>query len=390
MPNWNGINLERIFDDPSVKKQVEVKIETGYWKESKLDFFMGKGKNRAIRVYPTNTLDPYIPRLKDKLRGDGVTGNTDFNANLDEFEVFSNTVYPKVVGNSVKSEIAQYTRLKNIDFVAESIDGLKDWMKDRVQAHTFASLVNNFTNVVVAKNGGFYDTTSAADVRAACANIVAGDTLNVKAVRRLVSMAKNGYRYNGESTFAISPLRVEMKTEKGITFIHETYVLFVDSYQAEQLKNDPEWGEMQKQAGERGKNNNIFTGIVGTIDNCAVVDMGNWNECNVGLPTSHFSQDKFSAFVSNAEAMTLGDYSGKSDRETSIGALLGASAICNVMNDTPKIYIDEAQDLGRKTQVGIDKVIGIAKAVFNSHKKNSQSAYNGQDFGVIGIISSKE
>ena len=181
-----------------------------------------------------------------------------------------------------------------------------------------------------------------------------------------------------------------MKTEKGITFIHETYVLFVDSYQAEQLKNDPEWGEMQKQAGERGKNNNIFTGIIGTIDNCAVVDMGNWNEYNVGLPTSHFSQDKFSAFVSNAEAMTLGDYSGKSDRETSIGALLGASAICNVMNDTPKIYIDEAQDLGRKTQVGIDKVIGIAKAVFNSHKKNSQSAYNGQDFGVIGIISSKE
>lgn len=389
--NWNGINVENIFEDPSVQSQVAVALEKGYWRESKLDFFTGKGKNRAIRVYPVNTLDPYMPRLKDKLRGDGVTGNTDLDANLDEMEIFSHTIYPKVIGNAVKSEIKEYSKLKKIDFAVESIESLKDWVKDRIQCHTYATLVNNLTNVVVSKSDGFYDTTANKTVKAAASNMVAGDVLNVKAVRRLINMAKNGYRYNGTDTFPIAPLKVEIKTENGISFIHETYVLFIDGYQAEQLKNDPEWGEMQKRAGERGKNNNIFTGIIVTIDNCAVIDMGNWNSYNIGLPTSYFDQDKFGKFVSNAETIApLTNYNAKSDKEACIGVLLGASAMCLAMNDVPKILIDDTVDMGRKTQVGIDKILGISKSVYHSHNKASKSAYDGQDFGVIGILSIKE
>ncbi|WP_169785079.1 DUF4043 family protein [Campylobacter curvus] len=384
------INWNEIYDSPDVVKQVEIEIEKGYWKESKLDLLTGRGKNRAIRTYNIDTLDPFIPRLKDKLRGDGVKGNTDIDANLDEFEVHSYTIYPEVIANGIKSEIKQYNKIKRVDFAKEASDSLKEWVKERIQAYTFASAVNNFTNIVASKSNGFHDTTDAKSVKEACGKIQKGDVLNVKAVRQAINMAKNGIRYDGSATFPIAPLQVDMKTESGISFYHETYVLFVDANQANQLKNDPEWGEMQKQAGERGKANNIFTGIIGTIDNCAVIDMGTWNEFNIGLPTSHFEQTKFANFVTNAKSiMTLGDYSGKSEQETCLGCLLGASAICVAMNEMPKLLLDDA-DFHRKDMVAIEKVFGLGKAVYNSHKKNSLSPYNGQDFGIIGVISSKD
>lgn len=384
-----AIKWEKIFDDPSVVKEVEVEIEKGYWKESKLDLLTGRGKRRAIRVYPVNSTAPFMPRIKDKLRGDGVIGNTDLEANLDEMEIFSHTIYPKVIGNALKSEINEYTQMKKIEFVKESIESLKEWVKERVQAHTFASLVNNFTNVVVAKAGGAHDTTGKS-VAEACNMTTAGDVLNVKAIRKAVSMAKNGRGFDGRATFPISPISLELKTTQGISFVHETYVIFVDSYQAEQLKSDPEWGEMQKQAGARGEHNSIFTGILGTIDDCAIIDMGTWNEYNIGLPTSGFPQEKFERFVENTPKISkLDNYSGKSSVETCLGVLIGAGGMCVSMNETPRIYVNDKVDMGRKTQVGIDKIFGISKAVYTSHNKRSKSPYEGKDFSVIGIISAK-
>ncbi|MGP1579969.1 MAG: phage capsid family protein [Wolinella sp.] len=386
-----AIKWESVFDDPSVVKEVESEIEKGYWKESKLDLLTGRGKRRAIRVFPVNNLSPYMPRIKDKLRGDGVVGNTDLEANLDEMEIFSHTIYPKVIGNALKSEIKSYTELKKINFVKESVDSLKEWVKERVQAHTFATLVNNFTNVVCAKaTDGAHDTSSKTTIASACNMIGAGDVLSVKTIQKAVAMAKNGRGFDGKATFPINPISVELKSESGISFYHETYVVFVDSFQAEQLKADPEWKEMQKSAGERGKHNAIFTGILGTIEDCAVIEMGSWNDFNVGLPTSGFAQEKFESFVTNASKVSkLASYSGSGSVETCLGVLIGAGGMCLCMNEKPHLYIDDTVDMGRKTQVGIDKIFGVSKAVYGSHNKQTKSPYDGQDFAVIGIVSAK-
>ncbi|MGG7073187.1 DUF4043 family protein [Campylobacter sp. 9BO] len=382
---WNAI-----YDDKSVQTQVAKEIEKGYWLESKLDPFIGTGKNRILRVYPRKGIEPFRPRIKDKLRGDGIKGNTNFDANQDNMEIFSYTIQPEVVGNSLESDIIHYDDLRNIDFAKEAVESLQDWMKDYVSASVFANIVNNFTNVVAAKATDGYQDTTAKSVKELCGKITKDDKLSVKTIQRAISMARRGYKYDGTTTFPIRPFGFEAETKQGIKYFRSTYILFVSGEQAEQLKQDKEWQEMQKQAGARGEDNNIFTGCIGSIEGCVVIDMGSWTDYEVGLPSSGFNQAKFESHIEiGREAGKLADYGGKSSVETSIGVLLGASALCIGMNETPTLYIDKSHDMGRKIRVGIDKILGISKAVYEPHERASVSPYKGQDYGVIGIISAK-
>lgn len=391
----NGIKLNEWRDNPNVAIQIADRIEKSVWEESNWDTLIGTGENRGLRVFKNNgekALSPYRPRLKGALTGDGVKGNADFDTNYDKLTIYSQTVYPEVIGNSLRSDHRLEHIITQVDFLKESVDSLQSWIKDRRDRILVASLSNDFTNCVVCDSAnGYKDTKSETSTQDAAKKIVKGDVLNVKAIRRAIYMAKRGIGYNGAEKFPIKPLKITKKSISGVMTQMYSYVILVDSIGAEQLRNDPEWIELQK-VDKRGMDNNLFTGFLGIIDSCPVIDMNTWSELQPGLLNSEVSESEFSKFlniknINNSKITPPSSYANS--QPVCMGALIGASSLVFVGQSKPTIYIDDTQDAGRKMVVGIDRIMSIAKARYiNDDEPNSP--YHNTDFATIGIFYSKE
>lgn len=393
LDSLNKINLAAWRENPNVAIEIARTIENASWQKSPFAPFMGRGQDRGVRTYNVKDSNPYRPRLKAQLTGDGVRGNADFETNFDNLEILSQTVYPLIIGNSIKSPVKQYTQIEQIDFIKEATESLTDWIQDKRDRAFITALTNDLSNVVVCdKNGGkgYKDTTNETSVIEASKRTVKGDVCNVKALRRAIFMARSGINYKNKEAFPIKPIRSNMHSVGGIEVTNYSYLILLDTYQANQLKNDPEWIAMQK-VGVRGEKNNLFTGLVGLVDECPVIDMGVWTKMQVGLLNSEISD---SDFISNINEQNVGGNltppsAYANGQAVSIGFLIGASALVMVGSDTPSFYIDESQDAGRKVVCGVDRLMAIAKAKFEN-ASGRLSPYANTDFSTIGIISSKE
>ncbi|STP13366.1 hypothetical protein [Helicobacter cinaedi] len=147
---------------------------------------------------------------------------------------------------------------------------------------------------------------------------------------------------------------------------------------------------MQIHAGERGDKNRLFSGLLGLIDGCPVIDMGIWTKLQVGMPNSELSDEDFKKNIDpqNVSKITPPSYY-TGTQPIAIGALIGASAIVMAGNDKVSFYINDNEDSGRKVVCGVDRLLSIAKGRF-ALESGSLSAFSNQDFAVIGLFSSKE
>lgn len=391
LESLNRINIQAWRENPNVAVEIAKTIENASWQKSPFAPFMGRGQDRGVRTYNVKDANPYRPRLKAQLTGDGVRGNADFDTNFDNLEILSQTVYPLVLGNSLKSPIKQYTQIEQIDFIKEATESLTDWIQDKRDRGFITALSNDLSNAVICdKQGlGYKDTTTEPSVTDASKKIVKGDVCNVKAIRRAIFMARSGINYKNKEAFPMKPIRANMHTVNGVDINNYSYIILLDTYQANQLKNDPDWIAMQK-VGVKGDQNNLFTGLLGMIDECPVLDMGVWTKMQVGLLNSEISDTDYLANLNEQNVSKItkpSDYAN--NQPVSIGFLIGASALVLVGSDTPSFYIDETQDAGRKIVCGVDRLMAIAKAKFEN-TSGALTAYANTDFSVIGIISSKE
>lgn len=388
----NKINVAAWRENPNVAIEIARTIENASWKKSPFAAFMGRGQDRGVRTYNVKDANPYRPRLKAQLTGDGVRGNADFETNFDHLEILSQTVYPLIVGNSIKSPVKQYTQIEQIDFIKEATESLTDWIQDKRDRAFITALTNDLSNIVVCDQGGagFKDTTNEPSTTEAAKKIIKGDTLSVKALRRAIFMARSGINFKGREAFPIKPVRSSLHTVGGVELTNYSYLILLDTYQANQLKNDPDWIAMQK-VGVRGDKNNLFTGLIGLIDECPVIDMGVWTKMQVGLLNSEVSDGDFYANINeqNAAGILTPPSAYANVQPVSVGFLIGASALVMVGSDVPTFYIDESQDAGRKVVCGVDRLMAIAKAKFEN-ASGALSPYANTDFSVIGIASSKE
>ncbi|TSA81488.1 DUF4043 family protein [Helicobacter mehlei] len=387
----NDINLANWKSDPNVSVKIGEQIEAASWLKSPFEPLTGRGSDRGVRTYLVPDNQPYRPRLKAQLSGSGVRGNTDFNANFDNLEILSQTIYPEVVGNAIKSEIKHYSAMKHIDFIKEASDSLTEWIQTKRDRALVCALSNDFTNVVVCDQTDGYKSPNPNDsVPDLTKQIQAGDTMSVKAIRRAIFQARAGVRHDNKQAFPLKPIRSESTTTGGVSVQNYSYIILLDSFAINQLKSDKEYQEMQKFAGLRGDKNALFSGLVGLIDNCPVIDMGVWTSVNVGLLNSEVSDTEYLANINAQNCGTTtppSHYTGA--QPISIGALVGASAL--VLAGTPSInfYINETEDAGRKTICGVDRILGISKARFMS-ASGVNPIYDDSDFAVIGLFSSKE
>ncbi len=389
--SFNQIDVSGWKDNPNVAVAISKEIEKVSWEESKFEPFLGRGYDRGLRAFEVTNTSPCRPRLRPKLEGEGVSGNADFDTNTDNFEVLTQTMYPIVVGNSIKSEIEHYQKMNQINFIKESTEGLKTWYREKKDKNFATALYNDLTNVVVCDAAdGYKDTTSDLSVSDATKKVAQGDVLNVKAIKRAIFMAQTGTKYNGKDAFPIRPLRVSKQNSQGFMVSLNQYAILVDSYGATQLRNDPEWKEMQKMDKRGQEINNLFTGFLGVIDGCPVIDMGIWSRSTTGLINSEVSEQDYRNNINpqNFQTITPPSYYAGAKAQC-MGFLIGASALIIAGSTKPTLYIDDTADLGRKTICGIDGVLSIAKGRFGS-ENGELSLYHNSDYAVIGIAYSKE
>lgn len=214
----NAINFAGWKEDPNVQLNIARVIEKASWSKSPFESFFGKGADRGVRFYAVKDSQPYRPRLKAPLTGTGVEGNADLDTNYDSLEIMSQTTYPKVIANAIKSEIEKYTALKQIDFIKEASDSLTDWMRLRRDKALVSALITDFTNCVVCdQTSNFKDTSNEPDVATAAKKIKKGDVMNVQALRRAIFMARTGINYKGKECYPLKPIKSDLVSVQGIS-----------------------------------------------------------------------------------------------------------------------------------------------------------------------------
>ncbi len=377
LENLNNINFNNISNNKNIGIEVGFEIQEASWVKSPFKSITGRGSDRGIRTYTVKNAQPYRPRLKAQLSGSGVSGNTDFEANYDKLEILSQTIYPEVFGNALPSQIRAYDEIERIDFIKEACDSLANWMNEERDKRIVASLTNDFTNYLYTP------------------------TMSVSTIRKAIFLARNGLKKDNSKAFPIKPIRADMVSVGDVVVQNTSYIIFLDSYQANQLKKDADFKELRKLYAFANEDKGIlYHGLLGVIDNCPVVDAGVWNKLNVGMPNSTISESEFKRYINKANANSIvspgqlkekikENKENKENKEISIGCLIGASSVLLAGSENTNFYIDETKDAGRKSVVGVDCILGVSKAKYQS-SNSVITPYDNQDFAVIGLVSNME
>ncbi|ANT42774.1 structural protein [Helicobacter phage Pt1918U] len=376
LESLNNINFNNISNNKNIGIEVGFEIQEASWVKSPFKSITGRGSDRGIRTYAIKNAQPYRPRLKAQLSGSGVSGNTDFDANYDKLEILSQTIYPEVFGNALPSQIRAYDEIERIDFIKEACDSLANWMNEERDKRIVASLTNDFTNYLYTP------------------------TMSVSTIRKAIFLARNGLKEDNSKAFPIKPIRADMVSVGDVVVQNTSYIIFLDSYQANQLKKDADFKELRKLYAFANEDKGVlYQGLLGVIDNCPVVDAGVWNKLNVGMPNSTISESEFKHYVNKANVNSIvspGQLKEKikiprekENKEISIGCLIGASSILLAGSENTNFYIDETKDAGRKSVVGVDCILGVSKAKYQS-SDGVNTPYDNQDFAVIGLVSNME
>ncbi|EQD92246.1 hypothetical protein L934_03675 [Helicobacter pylori PZ5080] len=372
----NNINFNNISNNKNIGIELGSEIQEASWVKSPFKSITGRGSDRGIRTYAVKNAQPYRPRLKAQLSGSGVSGNTDFEANYDKLEILSQTIYPEVFGNALASQIRAYDEIERIDFIKESCDSLANWMNEERDKRIVASLTNDFTNYIYSPK------------------------MSVNTIRKAIFLARNGLKEDSSKAFPIKPIRADMVGVGDVVVQNTSYIIFLDSYQANQLKQDADFKELRKLYAFANEDKGVlYHGLLGVIDNCPVVDAGVWNKLNVGMPNSTISENEFKRYINKANANSIVSpvelmnkikkEKNKEIKEISIGCLIGASSVLLAGSENTNFYIDETKDAGRKFVVGVDCILGVSKAKYQS-SDGANTPYDNQDFAAIGLISNME
>ncbi len=380
LESLNNINFNNISSNKNIGIEVGFEIQEASWVKSPFKSITGRGSDRGIRTYAVKNSQPYRPRLKAQLSGSGVSGNTDFDANYDKLEILSQTIYPEVFGNALPSQIRAYDEIERVDFIKEACDSLANWMNEERDKRIVASLTNDFTNYLYTP------------------------TMSVATIRKAIFLARNGLKEDNSKAFPIKPIRADLVSVGGVMVQNTSYIVLLDSYQANQLKKDPEYKELRKLYAFANEDKGVlYHGLLGVIDNCPVIDAGVWNKLNVGMPNSTISESEFKRYINKANANSIvspgqlkellktkeAKKTLLDNKEISIGCLIGASSVLLAGSETTNFYIDETKDAGRKSVVGVDCILGVSKAKYQS-SDGVTTPYDNQDFAVIGLVSNME
>ena len=304
------------------------------------------------------------------LEGDGVTGDYMLEGNEEEIKAYDRVIRIDQLRNAnrLKGRLADQKSIVN--FRTTSRDVLAYWAADRIDQLAFLTLSgivytkrNNGADRPVLPTGqNLGDLEYAADVNPPSANrhlrwdatagdfapgdaaaVAAGDTISYKMLVLAKAYAKNQYIRG-------------IKAGSG----REVYHVFVDPTTMAQLKLDPDYIANVRNAGVRGKSNELFAGT-----SSVMVD---------GLIIHEFRH------VYNTSGLTDGNKWGVGGNVDGCRVLFcGAQALG--MADIGNAYWDEDDfDYSNSPGISVGKMFGFLKPDFHSIYTGSD-----EDFGVVAI-----
>ena len=278
----------------------------------------------------------------------------------------------EVHGNSVESgeDVKLLNQTQFINFREDAKDGLTEQETDKLDRIILSRATADCTCIVAA--GHRTDITTA--------NITATDYATVADIRDVIATAKSSKHKDGSKKPKIKPYKTILTTDiHGVQVKRKIYLMFVGEATAFNLKQDPAWAEAQQSASDIGLGSPIFTGQLGVIDDCVLLDIGTVTEDYAGIYTSADT---------GFDGQDFSGYAGAAGAKTEINILMGATAMLMPM-DSGFNYYEEDYDMKRKARIGIDRQLAIQKAKFVGKKAHEiASSFHNKDFGIVAFVAS--
>lgn len=314
--------------------------------------------------------------MRALLRGAGVKGNTNLDANRDKLQFLTMKVEGDVLANSLESlhkKITSTSIAKN--FRIDAKDGLSDWLSDKLDRIRFAKFSEDCTNIVVVKADG--RVVPASKIADATDGLEAGDRFSTQTADEMLKRASNGYvDADGVRHPPVRPFKTETRVVNGVEQEIGFYIIYLGPESAESIAEDSIYLQWQDSLTKANKSDFYLTGLIGEYKNAIFVKKNAWSEEYAGVLTSDIKE--YEDYASGFE-----QYSGKDGIVTEINFLLGATAGMQPFQDIPD-YIEDSTDSGRKMMCAIDEWFGFEKTKFMGKTTAEKSLlWHGKDYGVI-------
>ena len=290
--------------------------------------FMGTGPDNIIQVkeeLKKEAGDSITMRLLMKLKGDGVTGDNTLEGNEEAMQYRDFTVTVDQVRNAVRLKGKMEEQKTSANMRKDAKDALSNWLTEYIDSQFFKKLSANPTKDRVVYAGG----KDAAD------GITAADVFSTDVIGKAKRIAMT------DSNAKIRPVSVNGK---------KFYVMIIDPWQARDLRKDEKWLQAQEHAQERGDDNPIFTGSLGTYEGVVIHEN---EQC-----------------VRETSTVKIGH-----------ALFLGAQAGVLAAGSEPT-WEEDTFDYNNQQGFSIGRILGVAKTQF---------MFDGttlSDFGVVNVITS--
>ena len=348
-----------LITDEKVRKKLSDRMFHAAMENSKWSQFMGTGDDSVIKTQEELGIEEgasVIMRFRGLVRGEGITGDTEFSGNEDNLPYLKQKVEVELIGNSLKSEGRLSRQRDAINFRADATEGLTDWATNKMDKIIYNRMSTNPTNRLIA---GTKDDNNVA-------NLTNASVFTTADISHAKYLATRGFKTAGAgnplvAAHRIPPFKAQSAQNGGLMTMRKFYVLKVGSQQANDLRQDTDWIQAQR---ELGLSNLQFTSMLGIWEDVIVIEDGTEHTDYAGIIES----DNGAVYYENA-------------------LFLGRTAMLMPMDGNLQYWEDEV-DMGRKMAVGVDWVFGLSKTKFEGTRDDeTDTSWHNQDFGGIVISS---
>lgn len=306
-----------------------------------------------------------------KLSGDGVTGDGELEGNEEAKNTYSDTVLIDQIRNAERLEGELDTQKAAYNTRDEALRDGKVWIAEFLEKQIFMKLggvstlsLTDIGSAVYSRRAAFANTADAVpaahEAAGTGARYICADASGIDAMAdtdimstTLITRAKVKAQTSVVGRPRVRPIRVNGQ---------DHYVMFVHPWQAADLKTAASsvWAQAQREAGERGDKNKIFTGSLGVWDN-VILHVSDF------VPTAQTS----SAFGVGGTATAC-----RAFRALLCGAQAGlmANASPKGRGVVPTFMVEKKFDYDNKVGYAVGYIGGIQKSTFNSI-----------DYGVVSV-----
>lgn len=324
-------NLQLFADTTVPTNLVQKAWAKQLWREAERDNFFakftGEGQNNIIQMktdLKKEAGDKITVPLVMRLTGAGVTGDNTLEGNEEALQIYDCTVTVDQIRHAVRLKGRMEEQKTALDLRRAAKDGLKLWMKEKVENMIVTALTDDPTAEHTIYAGG--KTSEGA--------IATTDVLTTALISQAARLARL-------STPKIRRVAVDGK---------EYYVMLVDPYQARDLKNDERWIAAQENCAERGSSNPIFTGMLGVWDGVILYD--------------------YEGLVRTATGAEVTSVKGTVGHALLLGCQAGIKGVAQEAG-----WEEETFDYKNKVGFATGAILGVAKSVFNE-----------KDFATVQVI----